>query len=252
MNTQQQTNNQLICFHGMPEHEINIYKKIEEFQNNKNKKIEKNINKKIIMTNPMKSTTNQLICQAIKKDGNQCKWKAKCGSKYCGVHKDYIDTSKPLFTEEQEEDKPEEKETPLYSLEIDKHNNECILMKWKDEYDDIILNDVFPDHYEPKKKDFRWIDRIKEIKDWKEGEEIFIYRKHNCDNLFYLWTYKDVSGYYDDATIDSYDIMVDKTGYVWFKEYIKYDMTDRPDGIKSTYWYRVPCLYNNVVCKSKK
>ena len=53
--------------------------------------------------NTNNKTNNKLICQAVKKDGNPCKWKAKCDSKYCGVHKDYVDTSKPLFTEEEEE-----------------------------------------------------------------------------------------------------------------------------------------------------
>ena len=76
---------------------------IIKMSESENKKIEKKINKKIIMSNQMKSTTTKLICQAIKKDGNQCKYKAKCDSKYCGVHKNYIDTSKTLFTEEEEE-----------------------------------------------------------------------------------------------------------------------------------------------------
>ena len=60
--------------------------------------------------NTNNKTNNKLICQAVKKDGNPCKWKAKCDSKYCGVHKDYVDTSKPLFTEEEEEiyDMPED------------------------------------------------------------------------------------------------------------------------------------------------
>ena len=53
--------------------------------------------------NTQQQTNNKLICQAIKKDGNPCKYKAKCGSLYCGVHKNYVDTSKPLFTEDEPE-----------------------------------------------------------------------------------------------------------------------------------------------------
>jgi hypothetical protein len=43
------------------------------------------------------------ICEAVKKDGQPCKFKAKPNSCFCGVHKNYIDTSKPLFTEDIEE-----------------------------------------------------------------------------------------------------------------------------------------------------
>jgi len=106
MKSTTQTTNAII-FHGMPTHEVNTYKKIEEFQNKnlKNKKIEKNIIKNIIMSNQMKSTTtnNKLLCQAIKKNGKPCQYKARCSSKYCGHHKNYIDTSKSLFTEEEED-----------------------------------------------------------------------------------------------------------------------------------------------------
>jgi len=41
------------------------------------------------------------MCEAIKKDGSKCSYKSKCGSKFCGVHKNFIDTSKSLFTEEE-------------------------------------------------------------------------------------------------------------------------------------------------------
>ena len=43
------------------------------------------------------------ICEAVKKDGKPCKFKAKPNSCFCGVHKNYIDTSKSLFTEDIEE-----------------------------------------------------------------------------------------------------------------------------------------------------
>jgi hypothetical protein len=39
-------------------------------------------------------------CNAIKKDGKKCCFKSKPGSCFCGVHKNYIDTSKPLFSED--------------------------------------------------------------------------------------------------------------------------------------------------------
>jgi hypothetical protein len=39
-------------------------------------------------------------CNAIKKDGKKCCFKSKPGMNFCGVHKNYIDTSKPLFTED--------------------------------------------------------------------------------------------------------------------------------------------------------
>jgi len=52
----------------------------------------------------MTTTNNQTkMCEAIKKDGSKCSYKSKCGSKFCGVHKNFIDTSKPLFTEDIEE-----------------------------------------------------------------------------------------------------------------------------------------------------
>ena len=52
----------------------------------------------------MTTTSNQTkMCEAIKKDGSKCSYKSKCGSKFCGVHKNFIDTSKPLFTEDIEE-----------------------------------------------------------------------------------------------------------------------------------------------------
>jgi hypothetical protein len=44
------------------------------------------------------------MCEAIKKDGSKCSYKSKCGSKFCGVHKNFIDTSKSLFTEDIEEE----------------------------------------------------------------------------------------------------------------------------------------------------
>jgi len=48
-------------------------------------------------------------CNAIKKDGKKCCFKSKPGSCFCGVHKNFIDTSKPLFTEDiEDEDKPEQ------------------------------------------------------------------------------------------------------------------------------------------------
>ena len=55
-------------------------------------------------TKSTQSTADSLICQAItKKTGLPCKYKARCGSKFCGIHKNFIDTSKSLFTEEEEE-----------------------------------------------------------------------------------------------------------------------------------------------------
>ena len=39
-------------------------------------------------------------CNATKKDGKKCCFKSKPGSCFCGVHKNYIDTSKPLFSED--------------------------------------------------------------------------------------------------------------------------------------------------------
>jgi len=44
--------------------------------------------------------TSTTTCNAIKKDGKKCCFKSKPGSCFCGVHKNYIDTSKSLFTED--------------------------------------------------------------------------------------------------------------------------------------------------------
>jgi len=77
------------------------------------------------MTNYKTTTTtqNKFICQAIKKDGKACKYKAKCGSLYCGVHKNFIDTSKTLFTEEEEiNDMPED--DAEYHLDLDDEEEE--------------------------------------------------------------------------------------------------------------------------------
>jgi hypothetical protein len=43
------------------------------------------------------------ICEATKKNGDPCKFKAQPNSCFCGVHKNFIDTSKSLFTEDIEE-----------------------------------------------------------------------------------------------------------------------------------------------------
>jgi len=52
--------------------------------------------------NQMKINTIK-ICEATKKNGDPCKFKAQPNSCFCGVHKNFIDTSKPLFTEDIEE-----------------------------------------------------------------------------------------------------------------------------------------------------
>lgn len=59
----------------------------------------------------MTTTNNQTkMCEAIKNNGRNCSYKAKPNSCFCGVHKNFIDTSKPLFTEEE---KLKEDITPL-------------------------------------------------------------------------------------------------------------------------------------------
>ena len=49
------------------------------------------------------------ICKAIKKTGKQCSFKTRPNTCYCGVHKNYIDISKPLFSDEVEIIEPNNK-----------------------------------------------------------------------------------------------------------------------------------------------
>ena len=97
------------------------------------------------MNTQQQTNNTKLICQAIKKDGNSCKYKAKCNSKYCGVHKNYLDTSKPLFTE----DEPDEGFTIKFNSMDHINHSVVINPTWttsdviKDLQDEASLNEAF-------------------------------------------------------------------------------------------------------------
>jgi hypothetical protein len=109
------------------------------------KKLKKKLIKKLIDNYILQMMTTYHtkcgLCEAIQKNGKKCLFKAKPNG-LCGVHKNYINTSKPLFTEEKIEKKIELKindkiNTQMTKLTINFMNGEKITIKKPNNFEEI-------------------------------------------------------------------------------------------------------------------
>ena len=101
--------------------------------------------------------------------------------------------------------------------------------------DDLMENETFPKIGE--KLNLMWIEKLKEMSDWKLGEKLYIFAKSNCDGNFNCWFSKNKS---------CSNFIVEKNGYVSVGYFNKYTMDeDDEDGIKFSFMYRAESVYND-------
>ena len=119
---------------------------------------------------------------------------------------------------------------------------------WDDK--DETLDDLMNNEHHPKigkKMNLMWIEKIKEMSNWKLGEKLYIFTKSNSDYNFNCWFSKkqDEFGYFD--------FIVGKNGYVsvrYFNNYV-WDEDDK-DEIKTSIMLRAESVYNDMTCKYQK
>ena len=131
-----------------------------------------------------------------------------------------------------------------YDYEIDdEHENITIL--WDRENEklcDIMDNECRNEIRHPKKKYLMWLETIKRISKWKEGENLYIITKQNGDGYFNCWWSKD------KKDIGYYDIIIEKNGYASYRTFNYYSM-DETEDIKHSFFIRVDSYYNDKICK---
>jgi len=110
---------------------------------------------------------------------------------------------------------------------IKKQNNipNYVLVFWNyknKKLDNIIENDI---RYNPEhKQNLMWIENIKKINNWKQGEELYLDLKCNCDGAFYVWGYKKQQ---------FCDMMINANGIV---NKVRFDTNQKVD-----------CMYNDLL-----
>jgi hypothetical protein len=92
------------------------------------------------------------------------------------------------------------------------------------------------------KKNLMWIEELKRIANWREGEYIYAYTTVSTDSCYFKVSYKK-----DKVNFDKYNIIVEKNGYVCMKARNLYsnnaDEDIKCDGI----FIRVISVYNDKI-----
>jgi len=132
----------------------------------------------------------------------------------------------------------EDSTPPAVSIQWD-HNNE-ILDEFMDSELDTGLDKV-------NKKNFMWMENVKEMIGWEKGTQVNIFLKCNCDGA--VWLFIDPS--------NSQDMIIDEEGFVHFKFFEEFYTLHRPSCIKvyhddndkcpSSFIIRPYCEYNNKI-----
>jgi hypothetical protein len=119
----------------------------------------------------------------------------------------------------------------------------CIMWDYKNEE----IDGLMENEHHPKigqKLNLMWIEKIKEISDWKFGEKLYIFTKTNTDGYLFCWFSKN------KESVSYNDFIVEKNGYVSVRVFNNYttDYTtdeDDEDEIKESFMVRAESVYND-------
>jgi hypothetical protein len=117
----------------------------------------------------------------------------------------------------------------------------CAQFTWdyENEKIDKIASEEFRYELGDKKKSLMWVQKLKEIADWKEGEYIYAYTKTNADGYYNVFYRKD------KVKFSWFNTIIEPSGYVCMKAYNNYTMDDTDDDIKCWVFVRVNSVYND-------
>ena len=114
------------------------------------------------------------------------------------------------------------------------------------DYENEEIDDLMGNEYHPKlgqKINLMWIEKIKEMSNWKLGDKLYIFTKCKSDGNFDCWFSKN------KESVGWSNIIVEKTGYVCVRYFNHYTMDeDDEDGIKWNLWVRAESVYNDKNC----
>jgi len=123
-----------------------------------------------------------------------------------------------------------------------------IYFEW--DYENNILDNIAEKEFRfklnDKKKNMFWIDELKKIADWKQGEYIYVETSQNCDGIFYVNSIKSKI-LKCGSNFNWYNIIIEPSGYVSMKGFNNYS-TYQDDDIKYDFWVRVESFYNDKIC----
>ena len=129
------------------------------------------------------------------------------------------------------------------SLELEDEEPNCysICFVWdcRNEKIDDIANKEFRYNISDKKKNLMWINELKRVADWKQGEYIYAYTKTNGDGYYNVYFKKD------KINFNWYNLIIEPKGFVCMECFNLYT-TDRDDDIKyGGMFVRVNSVYND-------
>ena len=116
----------------------------------------------------------------------------------------------------------------------------CAQFTWdyENEKIDKIASEEFSYELGDKKKSLMWVQKLKKIADWKEGEYIYAYTKTNADGYYNVFYRKD------KVKFSWFNTIIEPSGYVCMEAFNHYTMaTD--DDIKHSVFVRVNSVYND-------
>jgi hypothetical protein len=93
-----------------------------------------------------------------------------------------------------------------------------------------------------KRKSMMWLEKVKELAEWKEGETLYINTKSNSDGMFCCawWKEKRVNC----------DIIIEPSGYACMKTMNNYNLeTDMENCVYTVFYIRVDSEYNDKICQ---
>lgn len=119
----------------------------------------------------------------------------------------------------------------------------CLEVIWDDEntkIDKIMEEEYSPSLNNMKKKNLMYIEKVKELAKWKEGETLSLFTKSNVDCCFRVYWNLDKSVY------EFTSIMIEPTGYAVLRHYNHYtsDSSTNPSALM----IRSDSVYNDKVC----
>tara|TARA_R110000868_G_scaffold408114_1_gene690328 strand:- start:322 stop:777 length:456 start_codon:yes stop_codon:yes gene_type:complete len=121
----------------------------------------------------------------------------------------------------------------------------CAIFTW--DYDnekiDNIADREFKYNLSDKKKSLMWIEKLKEVANWKKGEYLYAFTKTNADGYYNVFYKKD------KGQFNWYNIIVEPNGYVCMEAFNHYTM-DKDEDIKFSMYIRVESIYNDKNCNS--
>ena len=96
-----------------------------------------------------------------------------------------------------------------------------------------------------KRKNLMWVEELKKIADWKEGEYIYAFLKSNADGYFSVHYKKN-----KNENFHWYNLIVEPSGYVCMESMNLYTLDSDEDIKASKNFIRVESVYNDKISKT--